>query len=141
MFDLQSLPVLADNGSFVSEKHMRIAELIREYDPDLEIEYIPADKRKGNDPPFRVVHTNRGTGYRYVVCYADDLDGNLLERIYKMDAQKHGNVLSDIDAHNRAVKAVMESKRRDELAEAHDLAAHILKSPKSRYRHNGVVYE
>jgi hypothetical protein len=141
VFDLDSLPVLTEDGRFVSEKHMRVAEIIRDYDPNLEIEWIPEDKRAAQDPPFRVVHTNPTTGYRYVVCYADNLDGPLLERIYKMDAEKHGNILSDVDAHNQAVKALIKKKMEDEMAEANDLAASILRSPKSVYRHNGVKYQ
>ena len=138
---MDNAPIATDEGYFVSEKHMRMAEIIRNYDPNLDIEFIPEGRREEGDKPFRVVHTDPRFGNRYVVCYADDLDGPLLERIVKMDAQRNGNILSDIDAHNQAVRLVMQKKHQEQMDEAHDLAAHILKSPKSTYRHDGVVYQ
>lgn len=138
---MQDSLIATDEGYFVSEKHMRMADVIREYDRNLEIEFIPEGRREPGDKPFRIVHTNPSTGYRYVVCYADDLDGPLLERIIKMDAQRNGNILSDLDAHNAAVRAVIEKKWQEEKAESIDLAAHIIRSPKTRYKHNGKVYE
>lgn len=141
LFDIESLPVATEDGHFVSEKHMRLVEVIREYDRNLDVEWIPDGKRSADDAPFRVVHTHPVSGYRYVVCYADDLDGPLLERIIKMDAQRNGNILSDIDAHNAAIKALAQKKWEEEKAEAIDLAYHIFRSPKTRYKHDGRVYE
>lgn len=132
---------IAVGGHFVSEKHVRVAEIIKDYDPNLDIEFIPEGQRAAGDKPFRIVHTDPRHGNRYVVCYTDDLDGPLLERIYQMDAAKHGNILSEIDAHNRAVKAIVQKEYEDKMAEAHDIAQHILRSPKSRYQHDGKVYE
>ena len=136
---MENAPVATDSGYFVSEKHARMAEIISEYDPNLQVQFIPEGKRDPGDKPFRVLFTHPTDGSSYVVCYADDLDGPLLERIIEMD-MRNGNVLSKLEAHNTAIKLVMKKKHEEELAEAHDLAAHILRSPKSVYRHDGKVY-
>lgn len=133
-FDLSSLPVATQDGHFVSEIHMRVAEVLRDYDRNLEIEWIPdAARTDPRDKPFRVVHTDPRSGYRYVVCYADELDGRLLERIIAMDSAKKGNVLSEIDARNAAVKLLAKKEADEQRAEAHDMAAHALKSHLNTY--------
>lgn len=140
-FATDDLPIATEEGYFVSAKHMRVAEIIRDYDPNLEIQFIPEGQRAADEPPYRVVFSGDGRSPAYTVCYAHDLDGPLLERIFKMDAEKQGNILDDIDAHNQAIKALADAKRREEWEEMKDLTSHIVKSPKSRYKHNGVVYE
>lgn len=133
-FSLESLPVATQDGHFVSEIHMRVAEVLRDYDRNLEIEWIPdAARTNPLDKPFRVVHTDPRSGYRYVVCYADELDGRLLERVISMDSAKKGNILSDIDARNAAVKLLAQKEAEEKRAEAHDMAAHALKSHLNNY--------
>lgn len=132
------IPVPTEEGYFVSEKHARIAELISEYDPTLSLAWIPPDKRDPGDKPFAVIHRPLG-GVEYVVCYADDCDERLLARVYEMDRQG-GNALESIDAHNKAVRELQQKKAMEEMQEAHELSASILRSPKSVYRHNGKEY-
>lgn len=134
VYDLASLPIATESGHFVSETHMRVAEVLRNYDRNLEIEWIPdAARTDPRDKPFRVIHTDPRSGYRYVVCYADELDGRLLERIIQMDAAKHGDILSDIDARNAAVKLLAQKEYEEKKAEAHDMAAHVLRSHLNKY--------
>lgn len=139
MVDLgYDIPVPAEGGYFVSEKHARIAEIISDYDSTLELAWIPPDKREPGDKPFAVVH--RPPGARsYVVCYADDCDERLLARIFDMD-NKTGDAIKRMDAHNAAVRAYQLKKQQEDMQEAHELTASILRSPKSVYRHNGVEY-
>lgn len=138
-----NLPIPLSDGSWVSEKVNRIIELVREYDPRLDVAWIPRDKRAASDPAFAILeHT--ADGRQHVVFYVQDesgMDGSVLERLYQTDAQKQGNLLSVIDARNAAVKAIAKKKYEDEMAERHDIAASIIRSPKARYRHNGKVYE
>lgn len=131
--DLGSIPVPTSSGHFVSDNHMRIAEVLRDYDPNLELEWIPDHDDKSGDPPFRVIHTDPRSGYRYIVCYAHNLDGRLLERVIQMDAAKKGDILSDIDARNKAVKLLQFKEWEEKKAEAADKAKYILRSHLNKY--------
>lgn len=145
MFDDASvinLPVPHDDGSFISQRVSRIVELIRDYDPNLDVRWIPARSRRDGDPAFAIV-TKDLTGREYVVFYVQDeqdFDGRVLERLYQADAAKHGNILSEIDARNKAVRALQEKEHQEQMEEAKDLAYHILKSKKHEYKHNGIKY-
>lgn len=131
--------VPAEGGHFVSEKHAQIAELINEYDPTLELAWIPPDRREPGDKPFAVVHRPLGQP-EYVVCYADDCDERLLARVFAMD-NAHGNVLDAVEANNAAVRALQLKKEIEQREEAMDLTRSIIGSKKHVYRHNGVRYE
>ncbi len=130
--------VPAEGGYFVSEKHAHIAEIISEYDPTLELAWIPPDKREPGDQPFAVVHRPLNNP-PYVVCYSDNPDERLLARIFGMDLAKH-DVLGQVEAEQAAYKALQMKRHMEEMEEAHELSAAILRSPKSTYKHNGVKY-
>lgn len=141
-FDPVNLPVPHEDGSFISERVSRIAELIREYDPNLDVRWIPHNKRTRSEPQFAIVE-RMTNGAEAVVFYVQDekeFDGSVLERIYMNDAAKHGNILDKIEAQNQAVRALQEKDYKEKMAEATDLAYHILKSPKHTYTHKGIKY-
>lgn len=127
------------DGTFVSQNHLHIAEIINDYDPTLSLAWIPADKREPGDAPFAVVHRPLG-GPEYVVFYADQCDERILERLWRNDITKT-NVLSDLESHNAALEAVKLKKEMEEAAERQDLVASIVKSKKNTYKHDGVKYE
>jgi hypothetical protein len=129
------------DGQFVSQEHLYIAEILNDYDPCLSLAWIPADKREPGEQPFAVVHRPLG-GPEYVVFYADQCDQRILERLWSMDMQKQGGaVLSNIEANNAAIEAIKMKKQMEEMEEAHELSASILKSKKNTYRHDGKVYQ
>lgn len=131
------------DGHFVSDKHMRIAEIIKDYDPDLELVWIPPENRlpEDNNKEFAVTHRLPGKN-PYIVFYvsADEVDERVLARLWSAD-NGNGSVLNKIDAMNAAVEAVKLKEQMDYEEERSDLVKHILKSPRATYRHNGVVYE
>lgn len=135
-------PIPRATGEFISPKVDRVIELIQQYDHHLEVRYIPRNRRTDHDPAFAIVYTGGGCA-DFVVMYVaneDEMDDRVLARIYAADNGQQ-NVLNAVDAQNLAVKNLQRAKYEDALAESADLAAHIWKSPKSRYKHNGVVYE
>ncbi len=139
---LANLPVPHDDGSFISERVSRIVELVREYDPRIDVRWIKPDQRGPDEPAFALV-TRDMSGREYVIFYVQDeqsFDGSVLERLYQSDAEKQGNVLSAIDARNQAVRAIKQKLHHEQLEEARDVAYHILRSPKHTYKHNGVKY-
>lgn len=139
---LANLPVPHDDGSFISEKVSRIAEMVREYDHHLDVRWVrPADRAPG-DPAFAIVDSTPGKP-EYVIFYVQDeseFDGRVLERLYQTDAEKQGNILNTIEARNKAVKAIQQKLHKEQLEEARDVAYHILKSKKHSYKHDGVTY-
>lgn len=132
-----------EEGYFISEKHQRIAEIINDYDPGLQLVWIPPDKRLPEDEgkEFAVLHTNNN-GFKYIVYYVrqDEVDERLLARLWS-DDNVNGNVLSRLDALDAANRAVQMKEQMEAMEERHDIAKHILNSPRARYRHDGVVYE
>lgn len=139
---IANLPVPHDDGSFISEKVSRIAELVREYDHNIDVRWVRPQDRDPGDPAFAIVDATPGK-QEYVIFYVQDeseFDGRVLERLYQTDAAKHGNMLNEIEARNAAVKAIQEKLHKERLEEAHDLAYHILKSNKHAYKHDGITY-
>jgi hypothetical protein len=123
----------------ITERHKRIDELLKGYDPYLELQFIPPGERGALDTkPWRVVHRppNRNA---YVVFYADDADERMLARIIRADnAQK--NVLTEMEAMNKAREAIKRAEEQAALRESHALAASIFRSPKIHYKHGGVDF-
>lgn len=135
-----SIPL--ESGQWISESVNRTIELIREYDPNLDVQWIPPNQRAEGEPAFLIVEK---VGGRFVPVFSVDseeyMDERILERIILNDHTKRGDILSEMDARNQAKRAILLKEKKDEMEEAHDLAHHILKSPKTRYKHDGVTYE
>lgn len=126
-------------GHFISEKQRRISEILKDYDPYLELQWIPVEDRDPNDKySFRVVDTSPGHP-PFIVTFAHECDERLLAKIIQID-NKHGNVLNFLDAHNAAVELYEKKKLKEQRMEAHQLAYDILRSPKYHYRHGGIDF-
>ena len=77
---------------------------------------------------------------RYVICYADECDERLLARVWSMDSGKR-DILSEIEAQNAALKAIEMKKQMEQMEEAHEFAASVLRSPLHSYKHNGRRFD
>lgn len=129
-----------ENGHFISEKQRRINEILQDYDPTLELQWIPPDRRSANDVAFRVVHRPPGKP-AYVVLTASECDERLLAQVFSSDQQTaaqrlggNGDLLNYLDNYNAALELVQAKAREEERAEAHEMAAAILRSNKFHYR-------
>lgn len=128
-----------ENGHFVSDNQRRVADVLRDYDPNLQLQWIPPGQRhETKDYAFRVVDVRPGRP-PYVVCFANDCDERLLARVFQADNTK-GNVLNYLDAHNAALEAIRLKKRMEASAEMNEMAYSILHSRKEHYRHNGIDF-
>lgn len=136
---LQKALVLADDGTFVNEKHERIARMVADYDPSLSLVWIPERARKPGDVPFAVLCTPVAAP-PYIVFTAQDADESLLARLYAGDTTKH-DVLTAANKADEARQAYKLQQRADEMEAEADIVKTIIASPKSRFRHNGKVYE
>lgn len=139
---ISEIGVPTEDGQWVSSAHMRIAEIIKDYDPSLSLVWIPVDQRSVEDRgrEFAIVCDPPGQ-QRYTVlhCSAEEVDHRLLARLFRGDLAKN-NVLGWLDAIDEA-KQIIKAKQDLEMAEERqELVRSIIRSPKSVYKHNGVVY-
>lgn len=128
------------DGHFVSEKQVRVNEILQDYDPSLQLQWIPPDKRSSQDLAFRVVCFPQGRP-PYLVLTAEEADERLLARIFEADQSHSPNKLSFIDNYNAARELMLAKQAEEARMEDHKLAASILRSNKSSYKHGGVDFE
>lgn len=121
------------NGHFVSQKQIRINEILRDYDPNLQLQWIPPDKRSAEDMAFRVVHMEPGRT-PYLVCVADEADERLLARVFEADQRNSPNKLNYIENYNRALELTRMKEAEEQRMADHELAASVIRNTKSHYR-------
>lgn len=123
-------------GHLVSGEISRIIEAIRQYEPELDVEWVPPAARREGQAAFAIVHRPRG-GEDYVLFYVKDeadFDERVLRRIIYNDQRSGKQVYNEFAAAERARELVQQQKHADELEAAADVAAHILKSHKNTYK-------
>jgi len=130
----------ATPDGFISEKQARVASIIQDYDPDLELVWIPPNQRLPEDDgkEFAVLHRRPD----YIVFYvrADEVDERVLQRLWRSD-NSNGNVLNAMDAHNAAVEAMRMREQLDREEETADIARTVLASKLNTFKHDGVTYQ
>jgi hypothetical protein len=132
------LPEVHSDGSFISANVSRVVELIREYDPNLMVKWIPPTMRRPDEPAFMISERLRD-GREVVAFYVQseaDFNEGVLARIYEGDNSRH-DVQARVAAQNAAVLAVREARAQDEREQFADLVHSMVNSKKHTYRHNG----
>lgn len=120
---------------WVSESFMRLAEVIKQYDPYLELRWIPPGKRtRADKKPYVVVDTRNNES----IFYADETETptEILRRLFMID-NKNGNVLSRIEAEDAARKVMEYKKQMDEMEQAMDETKFLMQTPLNTIRFNG----
>lgn len=134
--------VPTSDGRWVSAEYARMAQIIADYDENLELAWIPPENRELNEEyPFAVVHTDPRTHERYVVLRIKEteFDHRILAKLWERD-DRAGNVLDKLDAQDAALRAIEMAKQMEKDDEARDLAAWMIRAPVGA-RHNGVRLE
>lgn len=126
---------------WVCAEFENLAQVIYEYDENLRFEMVPLNQQQhltDKSKVFRVIDTRTNA----VVLYADSLSrpDEILARLWSMDT-KHGDVLRRLDAQNAAKEALRLSKELDEREAMKDFSAFVLKNTKSRWSHEGKIYD
>lgn len=129
--DLAGVPL--EDGSMVTAQCARMAEMVRDYDPALEVEWIPREHRLDGDDPIRIVDTRQHGLARMVMSFASEQDfaEHALERLFLADSGRH-DVLGEMEARNAAARADELKRYMDQKEEGLDLMKHALRGP-SRY--------
>ena len=123
-------------GQFVNTKVRRVVDAIREYEPEIEVQWIPPAARDEGQAAYRLVHfpKNREPYIMFTVRRDEDFDERILQKII-MNDQRHGTVtLDEYEAWEAAQRAVERQAYLDSLEEAHDIAKHVFKSRLNKYR-------
>lgn len=119
------------DGSWVNENFERLARIIKDYDPYLELKWIPPGQRESEQDkknPYCIVDTRSD----YVVMLASDRDTpeSILERLFLAD-NTQGNVLDRVEARNAAAEAFKLLEKMDEEEEKKEFAAFLIGTKKN----------
>lgn len=131
------------SGRALSVKHQRLAELIKDYEPTLELAWIPPENRGALDvdKPFAVICKPDNT-HPYVVMKIreDQMDESVLAALIIRD-NKHTNVLDQIEAMEFADSVTKAKEDFERTEDRKNFVATVLKSPLHTYRHGGKKYQ
>lgn len=128
------------DGHFVSQKQMRINEILQDYNKELQLQWIPPDRRSEKDLAFRVVHFPDGRP-PYAVCFAEEADERLLAKVFEADQVNNSKPANYLDNYNAARELVIAKEDEERRQEDHEFAAAVIRNTKSHFRHGGVDFE
>jgi hypothetical protein len=120
--------VATEDGRFVSSDHIRIAEILQDYDPDLHLAWIPPENRGPGDTKIWGVFFKQ-----HLVARFEECDHRILAYIWSGDSQKH-DVLANIEAEEAAKRAIELKKQMEEAELRQDHVVSALKSPLHYYK-------
>lgn len=130
---MDDIIVATESGRFVSQKWMFLAEMLQDYNSNLELRWIPTELRspEDRDKPYMVVSRDK-QGKEYVVLYASELDQpeEIMTRIINSD-MKHGNVLDRMEVRNNVQKLFELRKQEEELAEREDFSRWLVETKRT----------
>lgn len=126
------------DGQFVSQRVAQVVEAIREYCPDIIVEWVPPGNRDATTAAFRLIHAPVGQP-SYVIFHVkteEEFTTNVLKRLMMGDQRYGTTTLNEFEAAEAAAKAVARQRFMDQMEEANEIAASILASSKSTYKVN-----
>lgn len=132
--------LLGDTGA-LSQEHLRIAQILYDFDPNLELSYIPEQDRTPEDKePFALFHTHNGHRYLVMTIAPQDMNHKLVEKVFSA-AIDENDVLGRIEAADAAQRAMDLAAEMERRAERREFMESVIKSPLHTYRHDGKVYQ
>ena len=136
-------------GEFLSSKAARLSEILHDYNPYLELVFIPRSKRDDTDThPFAIRDNSPWKG-GYIVRHISEAEMEnpqaILAWLFEGDLSKHG--VADLEARHKAKEAaekLLNLKREQDIAaERQELTSEILRGGRDRkntYRHGGKIF-
>jgi len=70
----------------------------------------------------------------YLVCTAEEADERLLAKVFEADQRTSSNKLNFIENYNAALELVKAKEAEDRRQEDHEIAAAVIRNPKSSYK-------
>lgn len=126
------------DGRFVNTEVRRVIDAIRQYEPEIEVQYIPLEARTPGQAAYRLIHRPRdGAPYiMFTVRRDEDFDSRILAKVMANDNRNGVTSLSELEAFEAAERAVAHQRYLDMVEEANDIAFHVLKTKKNTYKVN-----
>lgn len=123
--------LVAIGDQWVSEHFARLAEIIQDYDENLELQWIPPgqrDEEADRKNPYRIFDRRSNS----VVMFASECDSpqHILARLWGADNAR-GNVLDRIEAENVAAEIIQLKKKMEEDELKQDFVAHLIGTKKN----------
>lgn len=132
-----------DAGLFVSVEHRRIAEMVKDFSPYLELRFIPPKLRTEQEEklwPFMLVDATPGKEPNLVMLLGEDeINASLIAKLFEMRTNTK-DPMARMEAQIAAQRAYGLKEIMDEDEAKADFFHSMLKSPLNAYKHNGKVY-
>ena len=128
-------------GGFVHAKHERLAELVNEYDSDLDLVFIKTQVPP--EPQYAVIQWVSADEYIVVSWWHEyELDDRIIVSIFENDFKKHNpnEVFDQMLARQAALKLVELKEQQEELAEKWEFGIWALRTPLNTFKHNGKTW-
>lgn len=130
LLDHYAVPL--DDGHFVPARVLNVVELVRGYDPSLDVEWIPPEHRvEAGDPEYRITETRAGKTYTVFCVREAEFDERVLARLVRADNTR--TPLSTIEAREEAARVLRAKEAREQRMLGHDMFAAAFRSPKARW--------
>lgn len=143
-----------EHGEFLSSKAARLQEVLRDYNPYLELVFIPSSKRDDTDTkpfairdnsPWRLGAGGQGHIIRHIEERELERPQEILAWLFEGDLSKRGieEIVARHQAREAAEKLFNLKRDQDIAAERQELAAAILsggRDHKHEFRHNGKIF-
>lgn len=119
MFDNPA--AMTEEGVFVDSNWLRLSEILHDFDPYMELRWIPPQNRTSpTSKPYAICHClpNRNP---YVILFASELDDpvQILATLWEGKVQ-NGNILNKLDAIEKAKEAFRLKQNMEELEDLGD---------------------
>lgn len=123
------------HGGFISAMHRRISEILTDIDPELQVLWIPRDKREEGDKPFALRHVPSDGRKPYLIAVYDEpeFDLRVIEQVLEMRATVQGNketIIEQLDRAKRVRHMMLLKEQEDKQGARHDEANFLLRTNK-----------
>ena len=139
----------SEHREFLPSKAARLAEILHDYNPYLELLFIPSSKRDDTDTHPFAIRDNSPWRRGYIVKHITEQEMSNPEKVlawlFEGDLSKHSlNEIMNRELAEKAADELLRMKREQDIAEERrDLSEQIIKGgryKKSTYRHNGKIF-
>lgn len=124
------------DGELVSAEITRVIRAMQDYEPEVEVKWIPPRARTQGEAAFAVIHNPKDQP-PYVIFYVDTEENFTDKQLYRLiygDQRKGAKTWDEYTAWEESQKLLGKQDYLDALEEAHDIAKHVLQSRLNTYK-------
>lgn len=132
--DLTQSHVFVD-GQLVSNKVQNLILAIKDYEPELDVKWVPPAAREEGQAAYAIVHNHPQYG-SYVLFYVmndDEFDERVLLKIIANDQRNGSATYSEFEAWEKSQELIKKQEWLDKMEEAADIAKSVFKTHLNKY--------